>query len=161
MRKNRVMNVLALEAALEAIGWTWLRDKHGWYRVSVGADDAHGNLETEYFLAVRPEWSNALLFRLYAVPYFAGVPEGVVRAVQFWNVTRAYPKAALLEDEEGDSKLFLEFMVPCWDERIPQTLVNRLLEDFAEGCAAFLQKFAEELCAAPRYRPDPSSGTLH
>lgn len=147
--------------AIDALDWTWLRDKRGIYQVNMGADAEHGNLETHYAFSVRPEWDNSIVLRLYAVPWFAGIPEEVRNACEDWNRSGPYPKAALLRDDDGDSKLVLEWLVPCWDEAIAQSLVNRWLEEFARCCAGFLQRFNDELQAAPRYVSSPSSPSIH
>lgn len=143
--------------AIDALDWNWLQDKKGTFIVNMAADDTHGGLETQYMISLQPEMDNAIVLRLYALPWFSGVPQTVSKACDEWNGRTPYPKALVLKDDDGDGKLALEWVIPCWYESIEQSLVNRWIEDFARGCASFLYQFNEALQDAPRYVPIQAS----
>ena len=54
-------------------------------------------------------------------------------------------------DKEGDCRLVLEWIVPCFDHAVPQALVNEWLSEFSQGCAFFLKRNADLLRVLPRY----------
>ena len=151
MTELKMITRTMLETAIEAAGWRWLQDKDGHYHIRARANAEHGELETEYWLSFNTDLGNAFLFRLYGSVWFQGTPEALCEAVDTWNVTTPYPKAALLIDEEGDSRLVLEWIVPCFDHAVPQGLVNEWLSDFSQACAFFLQRNADLLRVLPRY----------
>ena len=151
MKKPKTITRTMLETAIEAAGWRWLQDKNGHYHIRVAADAEHGELETEYWLSFNVELGNAFLFRLYGSVWFQGAPEALCETVGAWNVQTSYPKAALLIDEEGDSRLVLEWIVPCFDHAVPQALVNEWLSEFSQACAFFLERNADLLRMLPRY----------
>lgn len=163
--KNRIGNDQIsrqkIAQAIDALDWNWLRDKNHVFLVNIGADAEHGNLKSQYAFFLRPEQDNSIVLRLYALPWFSGLPAKIRNACDDWNCNTPYPKAALLRDDEGDSKLVLEWVVPCWDEAISQSLVNRWVEDFTYGCACFLNRYNDELQAALRYVPSQSSSSVH
>jgi len=142
-----------IATAIEALGWRWLQDAEGVYRVRVASDAVHGNLETEYCLSLDTEMGNLLRFRLYGCEWFLGRPDAMRDACEEWNLGAPYPKASLVVDREGDSKLVLEWAIPCFDESVPQPLINAWLREFSEACAYFLEAFADAISSVPRFAP--------
>ena len=151
MNESKTVSNATLEAAIESLGWRWLCDSEQRYRVGVFADLEHGNLETEYWLSLDPQMDNTFLFRLYGNAWFLGAPESLREACDTWNLCTSYPKACLFKDDEGDTRLVLEWAIPCFDEPVSQTLVNGWVRDFSQGCACFLERWAELLSDTPRY----------
>jgi hypothetical protein len=149
-----------IEQALLKLKWEWLCDKQGWYRIGVASAPEFGDLETEYWLGLAPELSNTLVLRLYGTPQFAGIPRELVGACADWNVGTPAPKAALIPDDDGDSRLVLEWAVPCWEESVSKDLVFRWVDHFRRGCAAFLARNAAALAQAPRF-VEEDQPTLH
>jgi hypothetical protein len=143
-----------IEHALETLKWDWLCDKQGWYRVGVEAAPEFGDLETEYWIGLAEELNNTLILRLYGMTFFAGLPRELAVACGEWNVSTPAPKAALVRDDDGDSRLVLEWVVPCWDELLSPALVFRWVDHFRRGCAAFLARYADLLTEAPRFLDD-------
>ena len=158
MNESKTVSYGTLETAIESLGWRWLCDSEQRYHVRVFADPKYGNLETEYWLSLSPEMDNTLLFRLYGNAWFLGAPESLRKACDDWNLCTAYPKACLCSDDDGDTRLVLEWAIPCFDEPVPQTLVNGWLSDFSQGCAGFLERWADLISEVPRCTGSVASG---
>ena len=73
-----IINERQIAEAIDTLGWNWLTDRDGTYHVRVAADDDHGSIETEYQFSIIPDCDNALVFRLYAIPWLLGIPQPVL-----------------------------------------------------------------------------------
>ena len=156
-----IVNERQIAKAIEALGWNWLTDRDGTYHVRIAADEDHGSIETEYRFSIQPEIDNSLILRLYAIPWLLGMPESVLQACNDWTAHTLYPKAALIEDDEGDTRLLLEWVVSCYEEPIGQSLVNGWIQDFVYGCSTFLARNSDVIRDAERYQAVPSSETIN
>jgi hypothetical protein len=150
-----------IEAALTAMDFDWLCDKHGIYQLEMAAADDHGGIRTRYEFHIEGEAEDVLVMRLRAMDWFAGVSNDLLGACNTWNLRTMLPTGALIVDDEGDSCLMLEHCVALAGEPVTQGLIEHSVGFFCSGCGGFLVDHAELLLKTQRFEPNNNEHTVH